>query len=106
MNIFNKRMLIALLLCLFSFPVLASELCDGFIQGYITGYKKARNSNLTPLVPLCPLESLKGFGDPQSDTEMGYILGFNQGQADGNKTTVDNKHFENDNNSKIMVPNY
>lgn len=106
MNINTKRILIALLFCLFSFSVPASDLCDGFIQGYISGYKKAHNSNITPLVPLCPLESLKGFGDSQSDNEMGYILGFNQGQADANETTIDNKHYEKENTSTIMLPNY
>ena len=57
----------------------ADEFCDGFERGYITGYKQATNSSLSPLVPLCPLPPLKGFGDPSSDFEFGYTIGFRQG---------------------------
>ena len=49
----------------------ADEFCDGFEKGYITGYKQAKNTSLEPLVPLCPLEPLKKFGDPDSDFETG-----------------------------------
>ncbi len=65
--------------------VLADQFCDGFERGYITGYKQASNSSLDPLVPLCPLEPLKGFGDPPSDFEFGYTIGFRQGVAAGSR---------------------
>ena len=58
-----------------------SEFCSGFKQGYVTGYKQAKKTSLKPLVPLCPLQPLKGFGDPKSDFEHGYTIGFRQGSA-------------------------
>ncbi len=62
---------------------LATEFCDGFEAGYKTGYKQAKNTSLDPLVPLCPLQPLKRFGDPDSDREHGYTIGFRQGTARG-----------------------
>ena len=63
----------------------ASDFCDGFKQGYKTGYKQAKGTNLDPLVPLCPLQPLKKFGDPKSDFEHGYTIGFKKGIVDGSK---------------------
>jgi hypothetical protein len=71
-------------LCVVS-SAFASDFCDGFEQGYKTGYKQAKGTSLDPLVPLCPLQPLKGFGDPQSDFEHGYTIGFKRGMADGSK---------------------
>ena len=63
----------------------ASDFCNGFEQGYITGYKQAKRTSLAPLVPLCPLQPLKGFGDPESDFEHGYTIGFKKGMVDGSR---------------------
>ena len=43
----------------------ATEFCDGFYAGYSTGYKQAKGNDLEPIRTLCPLQPLKGFGDPQ-----------------------------------------
>jgi hypothetical protein len=80
-----KRAVLIIFLMLFSAGAFASEFCDGFNQGYITGYKQASHSSLAPLVPLCPLEPLKGFGDPKSDFEFGYTIGYRKGLADGSR---------------------
>jgi hypothetical protein len=61
----------------------ADEFCDGYKRGYVTGYKQATNSSLAPLTPLCPLKPLKGFGDPKSDFEFGYTIGFRDGVSEG-----------------------
>jgi hypothetical protein len=52
----------------------------GFKNGFITGYKSTKNTGMNPMVPFCPMKPMKGFGDPQSDYEHGYIIGFKQGQ--------------------------
>ena len=64
---------------LFSTTVLASEFCEGFERGYKTGYKSANNTSFDPFVPFCPFQPFKKYGDPQSDYEHGYIIGFKQG---------------------------
>ena len=80
----NKKNIITLLfLTVFSASAFASEFCNGFKQGYITGYKQAKGTSLAPLVPLCPLQPLKGFGDPKSDFEHGYTIGFRKGASGG-----------------------
>lgn len=61
----------------------ASSFCDGFKRGYIIGYQKI--TGYKPLPPLCPLQPLKGFNDPQSDFEHGYVIGLQHGMADGMK---------------------
>jgi len=66
-------------------PAFASDFCDGFKQGYETGYKQAKGTGLNPLTPLCPLKPLKGFGDPDSDFEFGYTVGFKKGMEEGSK---------------------
>lgn len=63
----------------------ASEFCDGYKTGFTTGYKQSANSSLTPLTPLCPLKPLKQFGDPKSDFEFGYTLGFKHGMVEGSR---------------------
>jgi hypothetical protein len=77
--------LTAIFLSIFSVSVHASQFCDGFAAGYITGYKQAKGTSLAPLVPLCPLQPLKGFGDPESDYEHGYTIGFKNGMTAGYK---------------------
>lgn len=85
MGINKKSIVVAIFLLMFSASTFASQFCDGFAQGYVTGYKQAKNTSLDPLIPLCPLEPLKGFGDPQSDFEFGYTIGFKKGMVDGSR---------------------
>ncbi|MDN7125082.1 hypothetical protein J6I90_09340 [Pseudidiomarina sp. 1APP75-32.1] len=56
-----------------------AQFCAGFERGYVAGYQQANNTNLTPFVPVCPIQPLKGFGDPESDFEHGYQIGFTRG---------------------------
>ncbi len=62
---------------------LADDFCDGFERGYKIGYMQAKGSSLEPLTPLCPLQPLKSFGDPESDFEHGYTVGFKKGMIKG-----------------------
>lgn len=81
-----KKGIFAILISfIFSSVAFADAFCDGFEQGYITGYKQAKGTSLEPLTPLCPLQPLKGFGDPESDFEHGYTIGFKKGMAAGYK---------------------
>lgn len=70
-------------LLLLSMPSHATraEFCAGFEAGYKTGYKQAHSSSLNPLTPVCPLQPLKGFGDPSSDYEHGYTVGYSRGRS-------------------------
>ena len=79
----RKKIISALLLSVFSVSAFASEFCDGFKQGYITGHKQSSGSSLKPLTPRCPLKPLKGFGDPKSDYEFGYTIGYRKGISEG-----------------------
>ncbi|MFC1740570.1 hypothetical protein ACFL0N_03725 [Pseudomonadota bacterium] len=83
MRFIKSSALTAIFLTLFSVNAIASEFCDGYKAGYITGYKQASGSSLKPLVPLCPLKPLRGFGDPKSDYEFGYTLGYQEGMQEG-----------------------
>ena len=62
-----------------------SEFCAGFRAGYITGYKQASGSGYRPYVPYCPYQPYKGLGDPESDFEHGYTIGYRKGFADGSR---------------------
>ena len=64
---------------------LKTPFCDGFYAGYSTGYKQAKGNGLEPLRPLCPLQPLKGLGDPKSDFEHGYTIGYSRGTAAGRR---------------------
>ncbi|TQV71609.1 hypothetical protein FLL45_20890 [Aliikangiella marina] len=55
------------------------EFCNGFKSGYIAGYMRASGSNLDPLTPMCPTQPLKGSGEPKSDYEHGYMIGYEIG---------------------------
>ena len=82
----NKNIFaIVIFIILFSTPAFAGSFCDGFEKGYISGYKQVKNTGLDPLVPLCPLQPLKNFGDPESDFEHGYIIGLKKGTVDSYK---------------------
>jgi hypothetical protein len=76
-----KSLMACLILLGFAVPAMAGDFCNGFERGYIAGYKKAHNTSLEPLTPLCPLEPLKGFGDPDSEFEYGYQIGFLRGMG-------------------------
>ncbi len=67
---------------------LDNDFCHGFEKGYTTAYKKASNTSLDPMNPLCPLQPLKTFSDPSSDFEHGYLLGFQQGMEQGKNRNV------------------
>lgn len=73
--------LIGLLISLNVFA--ADQFCNGFEKGYISGYKKAKNTSLEPLTPICPIQPLKKFGDPDSDFEHGYMIGLAKGMDKG-----------------------
>jgi len=81
----KSYVLITIFLSALSASAYASQVCDGFKAGYISGYKEAKNTTLAPLVPLCPLHPLKRFGDPESDFEHGYIIGLKKGMTAGYK---------------------
>ena len=66
---------------LLSSNAFAGEWCAGWKKGYVAGYKNAHNTVLKPIVPICPLKPLKGFGDPADDFEWGYIVGLKSGFA-------------------------
>lgn len=59
------------------------QFCAGFQHGYATGYKQAKQTTIEPLAPTCPLQPLRGFGDPESDWEFGYTIGYKKGLTAG-----------------------
>lgn len=69
-NILNKNALI---------NASRSDFCEGFQRGYISGYKQAHNTNINPIAPICPIQPIKSFGDPESDYEHGYTIGYEKG---------------------------
>lgn len=77
------NLLIGIFLIVVSTSAFASDFCRGFYAGYKTGYKQAKGTILEPLTPLCPLQPLKRFGDPNSDFEHGYTLGYQKGMYEG-----------------------
>ena len=85
MNLLRLSLLFVVLLI--ANPLFASDgqFCAGFERGYAAGYKRASGSSLDPLTPLCPLQPLKQLNDPDSEYEQGYILGLEQGMAEGHR---------------------
>ena len=82
-----KKLIISIITTLFVFtlPVMSDqrEFCDGFEEGYKTGYKQSSGSSFDPFVPFCPMQPFKGFNDPESDYEHGYIIGYEEGKREG-----------------------
>ena len=75
-----KKLVLTVFLILFSISTAhASQFCSGFKQGYITGYKQAKNTSMNPMVPMCPMQPMKSMSDPQSDFEHGYLIGLRAG---------------------------
>ena len=75
-----KKLISIFFLTLFSISTAhASEFCSGFKQGYITGYKQAKNTSMNPMAPMCPMQPMKSMSDPQSNFEHGYLIGLSQG---------------------------
>lgn len=63
----------------------ASEFCDGFARGYVVGYKESKRSVIEPFVPFCPIQPVRESGDPESDYQHGYVIGYKHGLADGDR---------------------
>jgi len=63
----------------------ASEFCEGFEAGYITGHKQASGAGYDPYTPYCPYQPYKDYNDPDSDFEHGYIIGYEEGLREGRK---------------------
>jgi hypothetical protein len=70
-------------LMLFATPVVAGEFCNGYERGYITGYKQGSGYAVDPPTPPCPPKPPRGYADPESDFEFGYVLGYEDGKSDG-----------------------
>ena len=68
---------------LLSTNIFASEFCDGFKQGYQTGYAH-ETGYPNHYIPSCPYPPSKGYNDPKSDYEHGYVVGLRQGMQEGN----------------------
>ncbi len=60
------------------------EFCDGFEAGYVAGYKREKNTPVPPIPHPCPVQPVKRLGDPQSDFEYGYAIGYGKGTAAAN----------------------
>lgn len=74
-----KKFIAITLLTLLSSSVIASDFCQGYKHGYITGYKQGANISYPPVEPLCPVQPIKNYSDPSSDYEHGYTLGYRKG---------------------------
>ncbi len=53
--------------------------CKGFKKGYSAGYKERNRTGFAPSV-MCPIQPIKGYTDPKSDFEHGFVVGFKRGQ--------------------------
>ncbi|WOF74127.1 hypothetical protein QMT40_001774 [Parvibaculaceae bacterium PLY_AMNH_Bact1] len=69
----------------FSSPAFANigQFCAGFESGYAAGYMRGANTSIPPITPICPIQPIKSFSDPQSDYEHGYVVGYEKGQSEG-----------------------
>ena len=78
-----KKILLSTFLILFSISsaYANTQFCEGFKAGYSTGYKQKKNTNFEPFPPMCPFQPMKKWGDPKSDFEHGYTLGYQKGMA-------------------------
>ena len=77
--------LVAIFSIIYSANVFASDFCEGFKRGYITGFKQTSGTSYDPYTPYCPYQPYKGYNDPKSDYEHGYIIGYEQGLHKGRK---------------------
>lgn len=78
-----QRVSMFVLALVFSAGVMANDFCSGFEAGYVTGFKQGSGRGWEPSVPYCPAQPFKGYGDPESDYEHGYTIGYRQGLAAG-----------------------
>jgi len=53
--------------------------CNGYKKGFLTSYKQKKNINWYVAPPVCPMKPWKKQGDPRSDYEFGYTLGYQHG---------------------------
>tara|TARA_B100001057_G_C22512951_1_gene818674 strand:+ start:55 stop:300 length:246 start_codon:yes stop_codon:yes gene_type:complete len=76
-----KKILLTIFLLLFSISTAHaySQFCNGFKAEYAVGYKQKKKTNINPIPPICPIQPIKGYGDPPSDYEHGYTLGYQKG---------------------------
>lgn len=74
---------VAAFLALSTVGAVADRFCQGFERGYIAGYKRGSGSSIDPIPPICPIQPIKRFGDPDSDFEHGYIMGLERGMLAG-----------------------
>jgi hypothetical protein len=85
-----KRMIITAIFLVLSFTGSANatdqaKFCDGYKNGYVTGFKQSRHTNQEPLVPACPLAPMKTMNDVVSDFEFGYLRGLEDGYKNKGK---------------------
>lgn len=79
-----KRLIYAFLVTSIFFTVSvvsasSQQFCAGFERGFIAGYQKIKNTSVPPVAPVCPVQPIKMIGDPESDFEHGYQIGFVRG---------------------------
>ncbi len=63
----------------------SDEFCLGFEHGYTAGFKRAKKTNIDPFVPICPIQPIKYWGDPESDFEHGFVIGYERGKAEASR---------------------
>lgn len=78
-----KKILFSFFLILFSISsaYANTQFCEGFKAGYSTSYKQKKNTTFEPFPPMCPFQPMKKWGDPKSDFEHGYTLGYQKGMT-------------------------
>ena len=82
----KSKLLGLLLLALLGFTggvAAFGDFCDGFEDGYITGYKQGANTSYDPYTPYCPYQPYKKYSDSESDYEHGYTIGYRCGLVKG-----------------------
>ncbi len=64
--------------------VFAGAYCNGYEEGYKSGFQKAiRIPGYDPMVPLCSLKPISKFEQTQRDYQDGYRQGYKEGVKEG-----------------------